>query len=326
VWHCHILSHEEMDMMRPISVNVARALPDKPIVTYTRNGAVKLAWTDGTPVTDALGDTWGRPDAEVGYRIERATVAANGNPGTYTRIATAPANQTAYTDASAGSTTRYSYRVTAFNAAGDAPSTAVLAGPAGVAAPAAPTQLAATLQAGPQIGLSWRDNAGTETGFVVERAVNGSGNYVPLATPAERTGTGTVTYIDTTVKAGTSYQYRVKAVNGGGSSAYVSGASVTVPALPGAPSNLTATAARANGNNDTVTLKWTDNATNEAAFEVQRSASATFSGPTTQTAPANATQLVQTGLVRNRTYHYRVRATNPGGPSDWSNAVSVTTP
>ncbi len=86
-----------------------------------------------------------------------------------------------------------------------------------------------------------------------------------------------------------------------------------MPALPGAPSNLTATAVRANGNNDTVTLKWTDNATNEAAFEVQRSTSATFSGPTTQTAPANATQLVQTGLARTRAYYYRVRATNPGG-------------
>ena len=25
VWHCHILSHEEMDMMRPIVFNVARS-------------------------------------------------------------------------------------------------------------------------------------------------------------------------------------------------------------------------------------------------------------------------------------------------------------
>ncbi len=25
VWHCHILSHEEMDMMRPIQFNVARS-------------------------------------------------------------------------------------------------------------------------------------------------------------------------------------------------------------------------------------------------------------------------------------------------------------
>ena len=34
VWHCHILSHEEMDMMRPISFQVARTLPDRrPVLT-----------------------------------------------------------------------------------------------------------------------------------------------------------------------------------------------------------------------------------------------------------------------------------------------------
>ena len=30
VWHCHILSHEEMDMMRPMTVYVDRALPQVP--------------------------------------------------------------------------------------------------------------------------------------------------------------------------------------------------------------------------------------------------------------------------------------------------------
>jgi predicted phage tail protein len=287
---------------------------------------VKLAWTDGTPKTDSLSDTWGRPDGEIGYRIERAPINPNGNPGTYTQVATALANQTSWTDTQAGQTTSYSYRVAAFNAAGSSVSTAILAGAANVAVPVAPTQLTATAQSGPQVTLSWRDNAGNETGFVVERAANGSGAYTPIATPSARSSTGTVTYVDTAVKAATSYQYRVKAVNGGGSSAYATGASVTLPALPAAPSNLTATAARANGNNDTVTLKWADNADNETGFEIQRSTSATFTSPTTSAAPANATQLVQTGLSRARTYYYRVRATNLGGPSDWSNAVNVTTP
>lgn len=30
VYHCHILSHEEMDIMRPVTVHVARALPAGP--------------------------------------------------------------------------------------------------------------------------------------------------------------------------------------------------------------------------------------------------------------------------------------------------------
>ena len=33
VFHCHILSHEEMDMMRPVTVHVPSAAPDAPVLT-----------------------------------------------------------------------------------------------------------------------------------------------------------------------------------------------------------------------------------------------------------------------------------------------------
>jgi FtsP/CotA-like multicopper oxidase with cupredoxin domain len=36
MWHCHILSHEEMDMMRPIQFNVARELAEAPVLTSTK--------------------------------------------------------------------------------------------------------------------------------------------------------------------------------------------------------------------------------------------------------------------------------------------------
>ena len=45
VWHCHIISHEEMDMMRPISY----ALPPKPAITLTRTVALNrnvIGFTD----------------------------------------------------------------------------------------------------------------------------------------------------------------------------------------------------------------------------------------------------------------------------------------
>ena len=40
VWHCHILSHEEMDMMRPQKLNVGRSLADTP--TRQRSGGTRL--------------------------------------------------------------------------------------------------------------------------------------------------------------------------------------------------------------------------------------------------------------------------------------------
>jgi FtsP/CotA-like multicopper oxidase with cupredoxin domain len=323
VWHCHILSHEEMDMMRPMSVSVSRRLADPPVVGYTRNGGVTLRWSDGTPVTADYGPTWGNPANEVGYRIRRALVAADGAVGSYTQIGTALANATQFTDAGAGSTQLYSYQVVAFNAAGESTSMPVLAGPAGVMAPAAPSLLTATMQLGPQVRLTWRDNADNETGFVVERAT-GTGPFAPIATPAARTGIGNVSYVDTTVQGATTYRYQVRAVNGGGTSASSSLITVTLPSPPAAPSNLTATAEPVN-TTFTVTLTWTDNSTDERTFTIQRSTSPNFTTVNTFTVAENLTTFAQAGLAPNRTFYYRIRANNFGGASAWSNtAIAIT--
>ncbi|MFA6177355.1 MAG: multicopper oxidase domain-containing protein [Candidatus Paceibacterota bacterium] len=120
VWHCHILSHEEMDMMRPIKFNVASTLPITPGLNATKVGnQVNLTWTDGTPVSNPT--TLGNPANEVGFRVERAIVTG-GNPGIYTEIGKGIANSTTFTDTAIASSTTYSYRVVAFNAAGDASS------------------------------------------------------------------------------------------------------------------------------------------------------------------------------------------------------------
>ncbi|WP_133980817.1 Ig-like domain repeat protein [Kribbella voronezhensis] len=232
VWHCHILSHEEMDMMRPVTVHVSRALPAAPVLSFTR-GSTDLSWTDGTPVDYTKPATWTNPGtAEVGYRVERAEVT-DGVPGAYTKIADAVANATAYTDNPADPTLTYNYRVTAWNAAGDAASNVVTV----EGLPKAPTGLTAVVQpapqlpAGSQVAVSWVNNASNAVSVVVERAV-GTGTFSVLATVAP-TDTG---YIDTTVVPGT-YHYRVKAVNPIASSAYAGPASVDVP-QPGSTSVL----------------------------------------------------------------------------------------
>jgi predicted phage tail protein len=181
------------------------------------------------------------------------------------------------------------------------------------------------LQAGPQVSLTWKDNATNETGFVLERSVNG-GAFAQLAAPGPRNGMGSVSYTDTTVTAGNAYAYRVKAVSEAVSSAYSNTASVTIDAVPAAPTILTVTAVRANGNNDTVTVTWT-NVANETSYTVQRATNAGFTTGlnTTTGIAANTTSLQQT-LKRGTTVWYRVQAVNATGPSAWSNAISVTTP
>ena len=224
VWHCHILSHEEMDMMRPVSVHVARALPDAPVLTFTR-GSVDLAWTDGTPVDYAQPSTWTNAGtAEVGFRIERAEVT-DGVVGAYAVVANAPANSTTYSDNPPDPTATYTYRVIAWNAAGDSPSNDVTV----VGLPKAPTALAAVVEsapalpAGAQVAVSWTNNASDATSIVLERAV-GAGAFGVLATLApDATG-----YTDVAVGPGP-YSYRVAAVNAIGTSAYAGPVTVDVP-------------------------------------------------------------------------------------------------
>src|SRR5664279_4976295 len=110
-----------MDMMRPVTVHVPRALAKAPVLTTT---AGVLNWTDGTPVDYTTPSTWTNPGtAEVGYRIERATVT-NGVTGSYAVVGKALANQTSFTPTGTPGAS-YKYRVVAFNAAGDSVSNVV---------------------------------------------------------------------------------------------------------------------------------------------------------------------------------------------------------
>ena len=133
VWHCHILSHEEMDMMRPQTVFVPTQLPNAPVVqaTGTAGASVNVSWTDGTPINYTVANqTWANQRNEIGYRIQRAPVVG-GVPGAYVQIATALANQTAFTDTTTVAGNGYYYRVIAFNKSGNVTSAGaqLVAGP-----------------------------------------------------------------------------------------------------------------------------------------------------------------------------------------------------
>ena len=89
---------------------------------------------------------------------------------------------------------------------------------------------------------------------------------------------------------------------------------------PGQPTGLTATPV----STSQIDLAWTDNASNETGFRIERSTNGT-TFTEVATVGANGVMYQSTGLKRNTLYYYRVRAYNAAGNSGYSNIASART-
>ncbi len=116
--------------------------------------------------------------------------------------------------------------------------------------PSAPSDMEAELSSNITVKLTWEDNSSNETGFVIQRRVNGTTYANDLVTlPA-----GTTSYTDQlTLNYGmfTPVFYQVRAINGAGNSAYSNEARVDL-IQPGAPTGVSAVY----GSNNAVNLVW----------------------------------------------------------------------
>ncbi len=91
--------------------------------------------------------------------------------------------------------------------------------------------------------------------------------------------------------------------------------------LPSAPAGLTLGGIT----RSSMILNWTDTSSNESGFKIER---AVNGGAFAQiaTVAANMKTFTATGLRRNTTYSFRVRATNAAGDSPYSNTATAKTP
>jgi FtsP/CotA-like multicopper oxidase with cupredoxin domain len=317
VYHCHILSHEEMDMMRPISVAIPPLKADG-LVRTVANKRNQITFNDNS-IT------------ETSFALERTSNGTTwATVGTLASPLSAPNTHGSrmIVDSSGSTSASYLYRVVALNAVGyqtEFPSTTVKSTSGTVAVNVtptlAPTALTASVLAGPQVSLTWKDNASNETGFVVERSANGGATYTQVATPAAKAGSGSsVTLTDATVALGTTYLYRVAGTGLGGTSAFSNVVTILV-AVPAIPTQLLGTAAR-QGSSERITTSWAD-VNNETSYRVQWSTSSTFAtiGGTGTTA-ANVITLTTPNLART-IWFVRVQAVNPLGSSAFSTPVQV---
>jgi hypothetical protein len=224
-YHCHILSHEEMDMMRPVAVAAPPVAPDGLafVVTGTGNNKVlTFNWNDNS-IT------------ETSFVLQRSSDGINWIDVTsiaspLTVPSTNTHGQRSYSiNNFQDSTTPSAYRVVAKNTigyGGEYPSLTVQSQTAPLAVLLAPVITSAQQRTGRQIRLTWTDNSRNENGFYVERSVNGGPWVVISNSVPPRNNTGSVTYTDSLglatppIPVGAALRYRVQAWNALGTSAY----------------------------------------------------------------------------------------------------------
>lgn len=180
--------------------------PSSLAITTVSNSSLKLSWKDNATT-------------ETGFKIERSGDGVN-----FSQITTVGASVTSLSDTGLASSTKYYYRVRAYNNGGNSAYTTVASGTTAAppTPPAAPVSLALTVKSSSQINLAWTDKSTNETGFKIERSGDGV-NFTQIGT----VGAGIVSYSNTGLTTKTKYYYRVRAYNSGGDSSYTSIVSAT---------------------------------------------------------------------------------------------------
>ena len=270
------------------TLHCAKSAPTAPVVKIGNSAS------SGKPML-----TWNAVEGATSYRIYRSTSRGSG----YSLLGTTTA--TSYTNTGAKAGTTYYYRVKACNDAGLSPYSNIVSGQSKSVAPklSAPVVKIGHSASSGKPMLTW-NAVSSATSYKVYRATSQKGTYSLL-------GTVTATsYTNTGAKAGTTYYYKVKAVNSAGESAYsnvVSGRA-TVTTLTMGHS--------ASSGKPQLTWKAVSGA---ASYKVYRATSKNGAYSVINT--TKALTYTNVGAALGTTYYYKVEALNAAGKSMGFSAI-----
>jgi type 1 glutamine amidotransferase len=180
--------------------------------------------------------------------------------------------------------------------------------------PAAPSSLEATVTTPGTAVLSWTDNSSTETAFEIETSdPYSSAGWEPLTTVAANT----TSYSDNTLGLEGYRDYRIRAVNAAGASAFT--APLEVANLPYPPTDFVIT----NVTESSFDLSWTPSPFgNDYLIEYAFQEAGPFDG--FDALYYGYDEFSYSGLLSDTTYFFRMRVNFEANPSAW-NTFSVTT-
>ena len=299
----------------PVSATPA-TVPGAPSITaaVAGNGTVDLTWSAPT-------DTGGA--AVTAYQLLVSGTGYSGTYADYTTIAGSTGSTASYQVTGLNNGIEYTFTIKAVNPMGVGdPSNSMTAIPD--TTPGAPQNLTAT-PGNNQVSLTWAvpvtDGGAAITGYVVQRSA--ATDFSTDITNVATTTNTVLTCTDTNVSNGTTYYYRVYAVNvdvaSDGSNAVMSAIVSAVPSsVPGAPTGLTAVSG-----NGQVSLSWSapvsDGGSAITGYQVVYSPADGAAQPVA----AAGTSTMITGLTNGTSYTFQVCAVNADGNGAAASVTAV---
>lgn len=184
--------------------------------------------------------------------------------------------------------------------------------------PNAPTNASLSNSSGTSLSFSWSHSATSlrpVSHFEVQRSVNG-GSWSSATNTSNKSVSGSGS-------RGSSYRYRVRAVNDAGTSSWATSSTVNIPYLPPNKPNLDSSQS-----GTTASLSWSVTTSSSRPidnFRIQRRVNG--GSWSTLTSPSSGSRSYSnSGLTRGSTYEYRIRAEGEGGNSDYSGTVTERIP
>ncbi|MDN5217517.1 fibronectin type III domain-containing protein [Fulvivirgaceae bacterium BMA12] len=290
-----VLQNYNADKDRYMSTAAVPAAPTGLAASVISKSQINLSWTENAT-------------NEGNYLIE---VSTDGGVN-YQTLVSLPSATNSFEHAGLPAGQTVYYRVLATNSTGNSSYSNVVNATTYLEEP---TTLAGQPHLSYQVDLSWEDVAQNEAGYEIERKLTSGGTYALVHT----TAADVAIYADNTLTPETSYDYRIRAVNGTNYSLYSNEITVTTGINPPTSLSLTPVSAAQ------IDISWVDNTAIETGYVLERSLSSNSGFAEVATLGANVTSYQDNSLLAETTYFYRVKAIDANGSSSYSNTEGAST-